>query len=361
MEKLKSFIRLVQVRYRYLSNCEPAQNPKTKVAIQAIASLFFLVLSIANVFTKSPILFVTLFGFFVNALFPAIALKTKNVKYCTYSSIIMCTMIFSYFVITGANDGFASLWIAILPLFAMAIMDFWVGLIASVYIQIFLMIVFWTPAKAILLYPYNTEFCLRFPLLFFTSMTMSLVMTLSLQQSQYEAQIHLEELEKVNDLANQLARSDPLTGLANRRRVYEVFASDFSDETQPHTIVMCDIDYFKQLNDSYGHEFGDEVLITIARTLIDQLPANYVKSRWGGEEFLIAANEPIDSVYEKIEELRLHIANHGFTYAGKEIKLTLTFGLAEYYRNKDLNTAINTADSRMYVGKNTGRNRSIKA
>ena len=85
----------------------------------------------------------------------------------------------------------------------------------------------------------------------------------------------------------------PLTQLANRRYSYEQLSSDFSANDVRHCIVMGDIDNFKYVNDTFGHEFGDDVLITISKYINEILPNDYLKSRWGGEEFLFAANEPL--------------------------------------------------------------------
>lgn len=362
LKQMLSYPNTILERDKFLSEHEASSNFRGKIILQCIVSISFLILSVTNVFEESYIMLAfTLAGFVINGFFASLAFFAKNVKICTHSSIIVCSVVFTIFVISGGNDGFAALWITLLPVFAMAIMDLVMGFIASVFIQFFLIAVLRTPLCGILLYDYNEQFRLRFPLFFFVTFMLGFVMTLTLQKSRFIAQTRLTELQKVTEIANRLAKSDPLTGLANRRCAYEIFEKDFSDESISHTVVMGDIDKFKTLNDTYGHEFGDEVLVTVAKYITEVLPENHIKSRWGGEEFLIAANEPLDTVFEVIEALRVKVSEHKFTCNDENVKVTLTFGVAEYSAKSELNAAIKAADERLYLGKNTTRNCTVKA
>ncbi len=315
MKKIHSYIQSILMRSRYLSECESAKSLRSKVAIQLLTASAFLALSIANICVKSYIMLAaTLFGFLAYAVLPIISIKTNSIKLCNYSSIIVCAVVFSVFVIVGGNDGFACLWIALLPIFAMVTMDFTFGLIVSIVLQVFLFVVFWTPINKLLLYQYNEQFCLRFPLYYSISMLLGMVTTISLQNSRYNERMYLSELENLTEIEKKMARSDSLTGLANRRYAYELFNKDFSDENIPHSIAMGDIDGFKKINDTFDHGFGDEVLVAVANYITELLPESYIKARWGGEEFLIAANEPLGSFFEKLEMLRQKISEHDFCY-----------------------------------------------
>lgn len=362
MRKLMRYIKAVLSRNRYLSANRDTNNIslKGKVSIQLITAVSFFVLSVANVIQESyTMLIYTMIGFAVNAAVAVIAFKTKNEKISSYSAILFCTVTFAFFVIGGGNDGFAALWIALMPSFAMAIIDFKIGFISCVASQIFLIAVFWTPIHEALPYQYTEQFCVRFPLFFFVSVVLGLGMAVFLQKSQYEAKLHLSELQRVTEIANTLAKFDSLTGLANRRYVYEMFEKEYGNENIPHCIVMGDIDHFKTINDTYGHVVGDEVLVNVSKYITELLPKDYVKSRWGGEEFLIAANERMDCVYEQIEKLRVKISEHEFFSNGKSFNITVTFGIAEYRKKEDLNGAISLADKRLYIGKETANNSTV--
>lgn len=194
---------------------------------------------------------------------------------------------------------------------------------------------------------------------FFVTLVLGLLLTISMRTSEYNERMHLMELEKMTQAAKVLARTDPLTKLANRRHAYEEFEVSYCEAGQAHCIVMGDIDYFKKTNDTYGHEFGDEVLVVLAKYINELLPKDYLKSRWGGEEFLFAANEPLEKVYERIENLRKAIEAHEFYHEGKTVHITMTFGIAPYGDKDELYEAISTADGRLYLGKRANRNCTV--
>ena len=350
----------VIARYKFLKQSKADSQLNSKLLLQGLISLSFLLLSFANIFAQSyTMLIFTLLGFDINGLSVYLSWKFRCNELCVYSSVLTCCTLFAVFVIYGGNEGFSCLWVVLFPFLSMIVVDFFVGFVSSVLLQIFLFAIFWTPASSLLCYPYNEQFRLRFPMFFLVSFSLALMLAVSLQKSQYNEYLHSLELEKMTLEANRMARCDALTKLANRRCAYEEFSLHFSDNGMPHCIVMGDIDSFKRINDLYGHEFGDEVLVAISQCIIDILPKDYLKSRWGGEEFLIAANAPVLDVYEQVEKLRKHIESLEFLRNDECVKVTVTFGVAEYYQSSDLNEAINTADAGLYTGKKNNKNCTI--
>ena len=340
-------------RNKYLEKHDKNSSFSNQLILQIIIAVSFFILSIDNVIAKSYyMLAFTLAGCVINGVSAFIAGKYHKKKICTYSTIISCWALFSFFVIYGGNDGFACLWTSLFPIMGIIVMDFTAGLISSLLMQVFLMIVLWTPVKEILLYQYGEQFCLRFPLFFLVAFMMTIALAISLQKSQYNERKHMMEIKE-------MTRIDPLTTLANRRCAYDEFKQNFHDDNQVHCVVMGDIDSFKTINDTYGHEFGDEVLIEVAKYMKEVLPKEYLKSRWGGEEFLFAANDSMQNVFKKIELLRLTISNHEFIHNNEKVNVTMTFGIAEYYHSNALNEAINIADGRMYVGKKATKNCTV--
>lgn len=358
--KIGAAVRGIFVKARFLEEHDGAASLKSKLVLQIIISFAFLILSVTNIVSGSyAMLIFTGTGCLLNSVAALLGWKLRNAKLCAYSAILTCASLFGFFVIYGGNDGFACLWVVLLPFLAMVVMDLLAGICASVFFQIFLIAVFWTPLRDQLFYRYNDQFCLRFPLFFFVTFLLGLSLTVSLKNSQYNECRHLLELEEMTEAARNLARIDPLTGLANRRCAYEEFKTGYTGGESAHCLVIGDIDFFKRLNDTYGHEFGDEVLVTVAGYFRDCLPGDYLKSRWGGEEFLIAANEPISDVCARTEELRKAIAEHKFSFNGEPVTVTITFGIAEYTGERDLPAAINTADNRLYQGKKASRNCTV--
>ena len=124
-------------------------------------------------------------------------------------------------------------------------------------------------------------------------------------------------------------------------------------------LIFIDLDHFKDVNDTYGHLVGDVVLKEVASLVTKTVGANADVCRWGGEEFLFAANESLDEVYQKIENLRSTISLHKFHAGNVPVHITLTFGIAEYADGKGVFEAINVADSRLYKGKAARRNCTV--
>ena len=126
---------------------------------------------------------------------------------------------------------------------------------------------------------------------------------------------------------------------------------------------MIDIDYFKKVNDSYGHDAGDKVLIKIAEVLKNHNFENSKVSvcRWGGEEFLILNEYDCskDDIIQVFENLRKTVENCNIEYDNKKIKITITAGISFYQKETSLNLILKKADLLLYKGKELGRNQVI--
>lgn len=160
--------------------------------------------------------------------------------------------------------------------------------------------------------------------------------------------------QKIRNLKNQ-AETDSLTGLANRRALNEVLAS-ISQEKRQYSILSIDIDYFKKVNDTFGHDIGDEVLKQTSSTLKEFCRDRDLVCRVGGEEFLLLLPETEISEAKNIaERIRTTIEHSEFT---KNIKITVSIGAAQFDEsNTNAQNIIKLADERLYISKRNGRNR----
>ncbi|NUO62550.1 MAG: GGDEF domain-containing protein [Gemmatimonadaceae bacterium] len=161
------------------------------------------------------------------------------------------------------------------------------------------------------------------------------------------------------------ARTDPLTGLSNRRHFDEQLQRIVSDALAhgtPASLVVADVDHFKRVNDTYGHEAGDAVLKAVARVFLDCLRAEDVCARYGGEEVAILLPETnVDRAVEVAERVRKAIAAKPVTHGGRTISVTASFGVAGYPESTALRDALfPTADRALYEAKAAGRDR-VKA
>jgi two-component system, sensor histidine kinase LadS len=161
--------------------------------------------------------------------------------------------------------------------------------------------------------------------------------------------------------AETLARIDPLTGLLNRRAFLDqgkALLSEAHSNQQPLTLIMLDLDHFKDINDRYGHDMGDRCLVATANLLRQESRAADILARWGGEEFLLLLPATgLDEALQLAERLRLSIAAIATDPARPELSLSASLGLADSQQEVHLEAMINTADNRLYQAKQSGRNR----
>ncbi|MFW5811828.1 MAG: GGDEF domain-containing protein [Alkalispirochaetaceae bacterium] len=183
----------------------------------------------------------------------------------------------------------------------------------------------------------------------------------SLNRQAIRSADQLELIEAQNRELQQLAWWDPLTGLANRRlgeiRMEEERAR-FLRYRRPFSLIMSDIDLFKEINDRYSHAVGDRVLQTLAGILTGHLREVDLVVRQGGEEFLIIMPETdAAAATEVCEKLRAGVEAYEWEQIEGGIELTMSFGVADSSEERELEAIIEVADRRLHEAKAAGRNR----
>lgn len=168
-----------------------------------------------------------------------------------------------------------------------------------------------------------------------------------------------ETLRANMEKLNRAVYRDELTGLYNRRFVMEKLAQDLKEFGRQDALIMLDVDNFKTVNDTYGHETGDTVLVCIAN-IMEGICRRHKVIRWGGEEFLIILMAVTRGDVEKIAgEIRSEIER--FTFPGKEraFYCTATLGVTLYDKECSLKKNIARADKALYAGKTLGKNQVV--
>ncbi len=159
---------------------------------------------------------------------------------------------------------------------------------------------------------------------------------------------------------------DKLTGLKNRMGFYFDFGGRYkdyliSDSGKVMSVFICDIDKFKRVNDTYGHNAGDDVLAFTAHLIESFCGDNDNVYRWGGEEFvMVMPDTDLDGAAAKADEVRLALMGSDIEADGNVINCTLSFGCALFDPKRSIEENISTADGRLYIAKESGRNRVIK-
>ena len=158
------------------------------------------------------------------------------------------------------------------------------------------------------------------------------------------------------------ANIDALTGLFNRRNVENYINRVLfmaRGQGKDFSMLMCDLDDFKKINDTYGHDCGDQVLKNVSSIIKSELRPEDVVFRWGGEEILIIVNAKGHIAKDVAERCRKAIENYSFNYEGNDIKVTITIGGASYYQGATRDDLIHRADNNLYEGKKNGKNQVV--
>lgn len=173
-----------------------------------------------------------------------------------------------------------------------------------------------------------------------------------------------DELKKALVELEKLATTDDLTGIANRRHFSALAEREFNlakRQKRFFALLILDIDYFKQINDTYGHVAGDYVIKLVAKQCVSSIRQEDLCARWGGEEFIIFLSESmLEDGVVVARRLRQDIENLSVWFDSQEIKVTVSIGVAVYHpEDKNVNQTIIRSDIALYQAKNTGRNRVV--
>ena len=261
--------------------------------------------------------------------------------------------LFTFFLISGNPDGFSAIWICLLPAAGMLFFGRGRGsalCLAMLGILIFLL---WVPyGNTLLQYDYTPTFMMRFPVLYISFYLLAFFLETVRQTA-------LKEMTRLQKLYRELSIRDALTGVFNRHGLYSSIEGNqqFRDAAKLGA-VMLDIDFFKSVNDTYGHEAGDVVLKGVSKLISESLDA--VVCRWGGEEF-VALYTDDHVTRDDLEQLRMLIEKSQFDYEGWHIHITASIGYfsSSEYAVRDVDRMVELADNALYTAKNTGRNRVV--
>lgn len=173
------------------------------------------------------------------------------------------------------------------------------------------------------------------------------------------------ELEVALQRINDMAIRDELTGVFNRRYLMERIAEETSRclrSGATFCLCMVDIDFFKKINDSYGHLGGDEVLRRVARTASSALREGDIFGRYGGEEFvMLLINTTLEGAMVTAERVRTQIHDLRFPEVSVDLKVRISVGVAEHARLNPAAATLQQADAALYRAKQNGRNQSVAA
>ncbi|WP_026671371.1 GGDEF domain-containing protein [Butyrivibrio sp. AD3002] len=177
--------------------------------------------------------------------------------------------------------------------------------------------------------------------------------------------VYNQSMAHKNEELRRLADYDFLTEIYNRQRVQRILDKELQrkNETDENDlfVAILDIDFFKNINDTYGHIAGDNMLKQLAGIFKKNSSKGFIYGRWGGEEFLLIAPEDIS--YEEfgslLEDIRSQVEETSFREDGRDLKITVSIGAAAYRDGMTAEELVNLADERLYIAKEGGRNKVV--
>lgn len=176
----------------------------------------------------------------------------------------------------------------------------------------------------------------------------------------FSLEVHalLKKLRAANTTLEYTATHDALTGLYNRHSLKPMF-EELQENGTSFCVALGDVDDFKKINDTYGHDCGDVALKTVAKLLLDGISEGDIACRWGGEEMLLVLRGNREESLARLVDINERIRSADIAHEDNNVRLTMTFGFAHHSEAESLDTLFTTVDKRLYHGKQNGKNTII--
>ncbi|MGB9521496.1 MAG: GGDEF domain-containing protein, partial [Anaerolineales bacterium] len=181
------------------------------------------------------------------------------------------------------------------------------------------------------------------------------------QGGRIEQYVDISELKRLQQKLETLALTDELTNILNRRGLLEFGKRELAQARRYHlplSILLFDLDHFKEINDQYGHTVGDSLLHDLIQRISKEIRDSDLFARYGGEEFVILL--PDTASHQALilaDRIRQKVAQEPFSISGQQIQITISIGIVDYNGEDDLMRLLEKADQAMYLAKQNGRNR----
>jgi diguanylate cyclase (GGDEF)-like protein len=268
-------------------------------------------------------------------------------------------IIFPLIIIEGREEISYFIWVMIFPAAVFSVLGKRDGAIASSIFFVLSIFFMMAPQSLIGSEPYSGFIVIRFLLA-------SMAITFIIYNYESSQQLLFQYMKKERDKFETASKYDPLTKLSNRRDIREKIKNEQERQkrlSKPFSVILCDIDDFKKMNDTHGHDCGDYVLMSVSDLIRSQLRDVDCPSRWGGEEFLILLVETdLEGCKIVAERIRKRIESALLQYGGVRLSITMTFGISACGNSEeDIERCIKRADRALYKGKRQGKNCVVAA
>ena len=324
------------------------------VCIYALLSLVAGAMTVANIITrKGPLTIATLaYAIFCALIFLLLLRHRIALKLSQVAFVASFFLLLSYFIITGIPDGFSILWVCFLPACGLLAFGRKAGTLICAGMLLELILLLDTPiGQSIVLYEYSSTFQMRFPLLYTAFYFASLLLETIREMTQ-------NKLVEAQARYRYLYTHDALTEVYNRYGFNELMDRYFQIRQKDLALIILDIDYFKAINDRFGHLQGDTVLQYLSRIIVQTAGVQANVCRWGGEEFAVLIPDCANPM-SAAERIRDSVRSQAIPLGNTEITITASIGAALVHNAAACTAAqlVNLADACLYRAKQNGRDR----
>ncbi len=310
-------------------------------------------MTIVNVFTEKWLLMWSTLIFALACLINILLARRGYQKFSQNIFLVEAMFLCGFFCISGTPEGFSALWTCFIPSFTLTMLGNRRGSHYSAFEFLMIVVIFWTSwGRSLLQYRYTDSFMLRFPMIYLAFYLMALF----LEAIRAETQSRLVEAER---RYQHLYAHDALTGIYNRYGFDKRLNQIFFDPSVPELgLLILDLDLFKDVNDTYGHDAGDVVLKFTADTLLRLSGDTAAVCRWGGEEFTVLLCSGEDPMC-LAERIRREIEASEIAVNSRTIHVTVSIGVCGVADRSSITIAdlVKSADKCLYQAKADGRNR----
>lgn len=304
------------------------------IAILSIA--LFLMMSVMNLYQRSyGMLLTTLTGAIALIVCLLVGRRRQNTLPVELVCFVLLLVLFTGYILLGGNDGFAALWVVVVPLMFMMLLNVKLGILISGYFLLLLFLTFYGPLDNLLRYDYPPMIRLRFPLLYLGDCVLSLYCV-------HQIFVDRSNLIETQRRLRVISFEDATTGLQNRA-AYSHYqqTADFQGVGQL-AVVFIDVNGLHELNNRLGHRAGDEMLCFVGRQCVSQFPEAKV-FRLGGDEFLL--------VLERMEQCRIQEGMEALDARVQGAGYSIAYGIEFRSSGFDLESMVIAADNKMLGAK----------
>lgn len=322
-----------------------------------VAITFLIYFGVKSFYSGASLYAIVLFSLaFITLLSHLFLSRGKYQHLHIYVTIFLMSLMCLYLLYSGGESGSGPLWYYVVPLLSLFLLGLRNGIIALFLLGVasFSLIYFIGVGFDISLY--SSAMIERF-------VAVLCVVTMMATFYEHSRNRLSKRMQDMYQEMTQFASTDFLTNLPNRRYLndslmYESYRANRAEKT--FSIILSDIDYFKKINDKYGHSCGDSVLIMVSKILRETLRAQDVVGRWGGEEFLMILPDTVLSDSTKIaKKLCDKVYDYEHTYTDNSFSISMSFGVVEVKPPFNMKKYLNMVDECLYNAKTRGRNQVV--